>query len=241
MKALNLAGQKQTNGRLTAICRTDNRDDGKSLWLCRCECNSIVYDVVGYRFVNGHVRSCGCLKYTPNTAVHLPDGTTIITITRLNGEQYQCFVDTCDYDLVKQHQWAIKTYSEGIVYATTNVPNTTLRMHRLILPTTKQIDHKNHNGLDNRRQNLRPATQAQNSMNARKCSSATTSKYRGVYWHKSRKHFVARIHAKNKYRYLGSFRTEEAAALMYNIFAKLYFGEFANLNQFPVSSAELAA
>jgi hypothetical protein len=105
------------------------------------------------------------------------------------------------------------------------------------LPDCEEVDHVNHNGLDNRRQNLRAATRLQNSANKRKRKDGLTSHYRGVNWDKSKDTFVAQICANGKKVKLGSFASEEAAAIMYNIFAKRYVGEFANLNTFPEPTA----
>ena len=87
-------------------------------------------------------------------------------------------------------------------------------------------------GLNNRRSNLRPATQSLNNANARK-KVGGTSKFRGVSWNTGRARFVANITVNKNQKYLGEFDSEEAAALMYNIYAKRFFGEFATLNQLP--------
>ena len=104
-------------------------------------------------------------------------------------------------------------------------------------PTVK-VDHRDGNTLDNRRENLRVATAAQNVRNARKKRSATTSRYKGVFFTRGRKGrslskpWQAQIRRGGKNRYLGCFETAEAAALAYDTAARETFGEFACLN-FP--------
>jgi hypothetical protein len=107
-------------------------------------------------------------------------------------------------------------------------------LHRFILsaPSGLQVDHKNMDSLDNRRSNLRLATNAQNHCN-RKRQSDNTSGFKGVDWHKNR--FRAQIkHLGVKY-FLGNFTTAEAAARAYDAAALLLHGEFARVN-FPEES-----
>ena len=102
-------------------------------------------------------------------------------------------------------------------------------MHRLITgwPLT---DHINHDGLDNRRRNLRPATPAQNSYN-RRPNAGSSSKYKGVMWSPHRSKWKAAIKAGGEQRCLGFFDDEDDAALAYNAAALEGHGEYAYLNK----------
>ena len=104
-------------------------------------------------------------------------------------------------------------------------------MHRLVMgfPRGLEIDHRNGNGLDNRKDNLRVATAAQNQANQR--SRRGASKYKGV--HKSEKGWRARLSFHQRKISLGYFDTEEEAARAYDETAKLLWGDFAKVN-FPV-------
>ena len=107
-------------------------------------------------------------------------------------------------------------------------------MHRKVMGAHGKIvvDHINHNGLDNRKVNLRFATFSQNSMNFRTRRKARTSKYRGVRFVKRINRWTARIAYNKKQKHLGCFVDEKAAAEAYNEAAKKYHGEFAVLNDF---------
>ena len=108
-----------------------------------------------------------------------------------------------------------------------------MKMHREVIhpPGYLFVDHINHNGLDNRKANLRPATRSQNSFNRliiiRKDLS---SKYKGVTWGKYKKMWQARIGIYGKRKHIGFFKDEVQAAMAYDKAAKKYHGEFASLN-----------
>ena len=93
-----------------------------------------------------------------------------------------------------------------------------IRMHRLIMktPDDLQVDHKNGNGLDNQRENLRNVTPTVNQWNRRKARN-TTSRFIGVIWNKRIKEWQGHIMIKGKNKYLGRFKTEEEARDAYLI------------------------
>lgn len=105
-----------------------------------------------------------------------------------------------------------------------------IKLHRLIMnaPRGVQVGHKDGNGLDNRRANLRLATHQQNTGN-QKPSRVNTSGYRGVHLQKQSGRFVAYIGA-NPVTYLGIFDDAWGAAEAYNHAAIERYGEFARLN-----------
>ena len=149
-------------------------------------------------------------------------------------------VDDEDFDWLSQYKWcAIKDSKRSYIYyvaRTTPKQNGKQRMimmHREILglPKGVQTDHRNGNGLDNQKANLRPATHQQNQFN-RQSHHKGTSKYKGVGWHKSTQKWRAHIGFNCKLIHLGLFDDEKEAAKAYDCKAKELFGEFANLN-FP--------
>ncbi len=91
-----------------------------------------------------------------------------------------------------------------------------------------RADHINGNGLDNRRQNLRPATNRQNCRNMVKYEG--TSKFKGVHWNKRREKWCSQIMLGDLRKFNGYYDIESAAAEAYNQAAILYFGEYARIN-----------
>jgi len=93
----------------------------------------------------------------------------------------------------------------------------------------KEIDHINHDCLDNRFENLRQVNRAQNQHNRRGKQNGT-SIYKGVCWDIRRKRWSASICINYKQKTIGRFKTEIEAAKAYNEAAKRCFGEYASLN-----------
>jgi predicted Zn-ribbon and HTH transcriptional regulator len=111
-------------------------------------------------------------------------------------------------------------------------------MHQLIAGS-RNVDHVDGNGLNNRRSNLRPATKSQNGANARK-NPGKTSRYKGVFWDRERSAWQAKIMVNRKALSLGRFASEEDAALAYDLAAREAFGEFALTNFQPLDPVALA-
>jgi len=140
-------------------------------------------------------------------------------------------VDVEDEALVLRHLW----YYDSDGYARTNVNSggkrRTMLMHRLINNTPEDIftDHRDGDGLNNRRYNLRDAKNIQNLWNSKPHRDGS-SKYKGVCWAKNRGKWLSRIMANGKTTQIGYFTCEERAAKEYDRRAKLLHGEFARLN-----------
>lgn len=103
-------------------------------------------------------------------------------------------------------------------------------MHQMILPGRKEVDHRDTNGLNNQRDNLRGCGRNENRYNSRKTTRACTSRFKGVSWNKFDKKWTAMIGFQGKSHYLGQFTDEVEAAKAYNAAAVRMFGEFARPN-----------
>lgn len=148
-------------------------------------------------------------------------------IIHLVNSSRTALIDDEDFELVSQYKWYL--HSNG--YATNGTARTNVlsRMHQVIM-NAKYIDHKNNNRLDNRRSNLRLATQSQNLANRGKYLDDTTSKYKGVSWNINAGKWRAYIKQNQKQIHLGYFDSEREAAVAYDNAARRLFGEFANTN-----------
>ena len=144
-------------------------------------------------------------------------------------------IDDDDYDEVSKYKWYTKK-TTNVKYATRwFIVDNKIKieyMHRFILKVKNgfDVDHINHNGLDNRKKNLRVCTRSQNNMNSRKRKNQT-SKYKGVYYNKRDNKWVSQIRHNKKTICVGCFLNEIDAAKAYNKAAKKYYGEYANLNK----------
>lgn len=147
-------------------------------------------------------------------------------------------VDDADYELVSAYPWheCRMRSSRANFYAQRSYWDggrcRTQLMHRLILaaPAGVQVDHRNHDGLDNRRENLRLCSRSENCRNRQK--QAPASGFIGVRYRQKDRRFEARIQVGGRSFYVGGSKIAEDAARLRDIAAKKYFGEFAVLN-FP--------
>jgi len=140
-------------------------------------------------------------------------------------------IDLNDIDKVKNHYW--RTHKGPYTYyAMTSQGLDSIGLHRIImeLPLEEKkfvVDHKDFNGLNNRKSNLRICSKLQNLMN-KKSLKNSTSHYKGVSLYQDK--WSANIGYNNKTYNLGLFDNEIDAAVVYDKKAKELYGEFAYLN-----------
>jgi len=149
------------------------------------------------------------------------------------------WIDDDDFEEVSRYRWhAHRVHAHAPWYAVANLPRprstgrNSLRMHMLLMgeaPEGKTVDHRNGNGLDNRRSNLRWATVSEQRWNSG-LSRKNTSGFKGVSFDKSRGKYRAQIRVAERYVRLGRFMTAEEAAQAYDRAAREAFGAFARLN-----------
>jgi hypothetical protein len=133
-------------------------------------------------------------------------------------------------EVLSLKKWRAVKVSNGRFYAVSG--HRMVSMHRLILgiPPGACVDHKDGDGLNNRRINLRAATYSQNGINRGRPRN-NTSGFKGVTRHsRTSKFWKAGIEINRKTVYLGRFQTAEEAARAYDSKAYEVFGEFAVLN-----------
>lgn len=147
-------------------------------------------------------------------------------------------VDPEDFERLNKYKWYASKggstfYAVRSAWDPVNKKKRTIKMHRQIInpPYPLVVDHINHNGLDNRKANLRPATKSQNTIN-KACikQKGAHSKYHGVTWQKSINKWQAQIRINSIQTIIGYYNDEIKAAKAYDTAAKKYHGDFAVLN-----------
>lgn len=157
---------------------------------------------------------------------------------------YEALIDDDDYERVSHHKWYASP-RKHTVYAYANIGkgrggNRKISLHRFIMNAQKEneVDHRDGNGLDCRRHNLRDCTTKQNRQNQRKLRNSL-SQYKGVSFRRGRwRAFIAPDGVGTKE--LGSYASEGDAARAYDRAAINYFGAFANTN-FPLDDYKIEA
>lgn len=144
---------------------------------------------------------------------------------------HTAIIDASDVHLVEGVSWAAIVRGRHI-YAGRSVwgngTNAVVLMHRVIMSAgpSQIVDHRDGNGLMNRRENLRLASKSQNAMNSGPHID-NSSGAKGVHWSKQRKRWRAEICAGGVRKHLGLFDTVEAASAAYQAAADAMHGEFA--------------
>ena len=141
--------------------------------------------------------------------------------------------DDKNRNLIKKHKWSLagrkeKLYCISIFYDRIRKKTIRTFMHNIIMKA-KGIDHKNGNGLDNREENLRIATQRQNNKNM-KISRLNKFGVKGASFCKSRGVYSVHITCDYKHIFLGYYSSLVECAKKYNEAAIRLHGDFANLN-----------
>lgn len=153
---------------------------------------------------------------------------------------FSAMVDDEDYKSLCNYRWhVIKGYSTFYAVRTLylgggrkNKKFKHIFMHREILGATDRntlVDHKDHNGLNNQRNNIRLCSRSENQKN-KNSEKHSTSKYLGVDYDSKRNKWKSRIRVGGKEIFLGRFLDEKDAAKAYDEAARLYHGEFSNPN-----------
>lgn len=149
---------------------------------------------------------------------------------------YDAIVDLDDLHLVSHFNWRVhidgKTEYAISRQKVEGKRVLEIKMHRVLMGAQRGqlVDHINGNGLDNRRSNLRFATQAQNQWN-QKLHARNTSGVKGVCWNKAKKKWQASLMANGRRIFIGRFEKIEDAAAAYVEANKKHHGEFGRVEK----------
>jgi len=237
-------------GRLTVLEQVEDyiSPQGKhqTRWMCKCGCKeeNIVFATTN-NLKRKHQLSCGCLRKECMAKVGSAKiynkckfFKTYVVMYTSKGEEI--YIDRCDYTKVKDYCWWIT--GKGYVLAS-DKNGGSIQLHRLIMdcPDDLLVDHiggeltRN----DNRRFNLRYATNAENCIN-KDIYPNNTSGVAGVSWIASKQKWVASIRIKNEIIALGHFTSLEEATQARKVAEEKYFGEWSYEKSQAIYKAGLA-
>ena len=199
-------------------------------WRCVCDCGKET-SVITYKLKSGHTKSCGHImglntkmkaaeKAKQNNAVIKTHGH--YSEVKLNG--VITLIDNLFLDEVLKYNWLLS--NAGYLFRHVHKAET-VWLHRFVMglpPKDKVVDHRNHDKLDNRCENLRICTETENARNTVLRKDNKTG-YKGIYLLNGK--YYARINVYGKNISLGLHSTAEKAHEAYIKAAKHYFGEFA--------------
>lgn len=224
------------DSRLTVLKQTDDFIDvkgkHKAQWLCECSCQDHnIISAIGANIKNGNVKSCGCLRKDKASKLnighnHFDVESCDYGIGWTSNTNKEFYFDLSDYDIIKGYCWyeCINKDRYHSLMAWDKGNNQQVKMHWILVG--KNYDHKDRNPLNNRRDNLRPATNSENARNHNKQKN-NTSGFIGVHWDKDANKWKAEIRVNKKKINLGRFIKKEDAVIT-RLHAELkYFGEFA--------------
>ena len=168
-------------------------------------------------------------RYEPNEFIIYKNYAEIILYDMYCNEIGKTKIDIWNIERCKAHRW---TLSKSTGYAIGTIKGKIVKLHRFIMntPPNMDTDHINHKILDNRKNNLRICTTAQNIHNSVKTKHQTSSKYKGVHFATHANKWRAVITINYKTKHLGYYNKEINAAIAYNKQAIKLHGKFASIN-----------
>lgn len=170
-------------GRLVVISKSENRAGTrkKIMWTCECDCGE-TKDITGECLRSGTTKSCGCLYEETRMTIQksynnydLESNDYGIGYCK-NGSVF--YFDKEDYEKIKDYCWNydgryVQTHKIKKLEDKDSYDTKIIRLHRLLLDVENRkdtnVDHINGIRYDNRKSNLRLATDSQNVTNSERC------------------------------------------------------------------------
>lgn len=146
-------------------------------------------------------------------------GDVAVIFVVYKGDQHEVLIDWEDLAKVKPYSWRLNKGRHS-PYVVTDAPGRygkrrKIWLHKLVvgIGCDYKVDHRNWNGLDNRKSNLRRASHSQNALNMRRPLANNESGSRGVSFCAGRsKPWRASLQFKTRKKHLGYFATQDDAA-----------------------------
>lgn len=149
-------------------------------------------------------------------------------------------VDDEDYEWLSKNRWCKQSGGYAVRIEGSRKTKKYIWMHKCILEHygadysgDKVTHHKDHNKINNQKNNIEAVGRKENQQSRRKPINATSSKYKGVYHYPKNKLWKAQVTCDNKTVFCRYFKSEDDAGYAYNYYAKMYHGEYAILNILP--------
>lgn len=202
------------------------------MWHCKCKCGNEL-NVRGNDLKNGTTSSCGCLKRDIHIKPNKYDlsGEYGIGYT-VDGREF--YFDLEDYDKIKDRAWHIN--QQGYVITREGHKGRRILLHRFIMgiediqDVNVVVDHKNHNKVDNRKNNIRVCTALKNGQNKKPRNRELYTGIRKYEYNGKHRHTIkykVEIQVNGIIYRLGKFDTYEDALKARKDAEKKYYGEFA--------------
>jgi len=172
-------------------------------------------------------------RFDPNEIVVYENYAEIVLYDKGGSERDRTLIDLEDIEKCKLHKWHKKESIRGKEYVFTRINGKPIRLHRYVLnyyDREFEIDHKDGNGLHNRKANLNTVTHQHNMMNQRKLPSNNTSGFIGITFHSQNKNWIAQIKINQKRIHLGCFENIEDAVKCRKEAELKYFGKNKLIN-----------
>lgn len=196
--------------------------------ICKVEgCNNPSYEkgycARHYSQIYRHGRILKRTIYDPNEIILCDTFAEIVLYNKQCSPIAKTRIDIEDIEKIKKYKWSL----DGFGYVQAYIPQT-IRLHRLLLnaPKGMDVDHINHDTLDNRKSNLRICNRSQNTINGKK-RITNKSGVPGVNWNKQHKKWEARVWQNYKTIRLGFFIDFNEAVKARREAEQKYYGKFA--------------
>ena len=233
-KLIDLTGRRF--GRLTVLYRDVNKasKNGRQIvmWRCVCDCGNEI-SVSGDSLRNGNTGSCGCIQTETrstngqkNHKTNIYDLSGDFGIGWTTNTNQEFYFDLEDYDKIKDYCWIERVKNDTYHYIIAKNPATNrhIKMHHVL--GLHGHDHIDRNPMNNRRNNLRKATLAENARNCNKPKN-NSSGIIGVCWINREQKWHSYITVNNQRKSLGYF-INKIDAIVARLNAELkYFKDFA--------------
>lgn len=172
----------------------------------------------------------------------ITDDHIIIYLKRRDGTEMETYVSLSDFEKLKgfKYSWcpawrkgAKRYYAQATIYLGTidgKAKYTTVKLHDFLMDAKEgeEVDHMNHNGLDNRRENLRITIKLYNSKNRKSKNSNNSSGYRNVSWVNNK--WIVQLQIEGKNTTLGKFDDVHEAGMFAEEMRNTYYGEFQGVS-----------